>query len=117
MIPYVLENREDFLFNKMVIIDALRNEYGFDPSENCVVDFIHPDQDVEAFEDDRARRQIRAAVVDVVEEYYQTIEQAEADAESNICNHYVRRYTDEQAAMLVDIMAGEDPIIGHIAKG
>lgn len=117
IIPYVLENREDFMFSKMVIIDAMRHEYGFDPSENCVIDFIHPDQEDNAFKDDAIRRQIRAAVVDTVEEYYNTIEQMAADAESNVCNHYIRRYTDNQAMQFIDMIAGKDPHIGHIAEG
>lgn len=106
VIPYVLENREDFLERYAVLIEALRTEYGFDPSDNVEIDIIHPEQEGPEWDEDKLDREIRSRVIGDIQEYYSLQEEQALNVDEILTRHKVRRFTPDQMTKFIRIVGG-----------
>lgn len=104
ILPYLIENRDDFLVRNGTIIDELRSEYGFDPSENIICDFLNPAQQGPVFPEDLIEREIRGTT-DSLRAYYHKIENEAVEVEEFIAASKVRRFTKEQLKQFITAMA------------
>jgi hypothetical protein len=75
VLPYCLDNKEDFVERNMDIICSLRSDYGFDPSEHIIVDVMNPGQTGPVFDEDKLGREIRGKVINRIQECYHEIEE------------------------------------------
>ena len=75
ILPYCMEYKDDFLERNINIIEALRSEYDFDPSETIIVDILNPGQDGPEFDEDKLERQIRGFATKAITEFYHDLEE------------------------------------------
>ena len=75
ILPYCLDNKEDFIERNIEIICSLRSDYGFDPSEHILVDVMNPGQSGPEWDEDKLGRDIRGKVINRIQECYHEIEE------------------------------------------
>jgi len=105
ILPYLLNNRDDFIERYATIIDELRTEYGFDPSENIIADILNPAQVGPGFDEDNLKREIRATVAKKIYNYYHIIEEKNLHLDNVIISDKIRKFSDEQASDFIKLMA------------
>lgn len=104
ILPYCIENGEDFLERNVTIIDGLRSDYGFDPSENVVVDLLNPAQVPPELNEYDLKRQIRGKVADDVATFYHQIEDEAVECEEILLTARFRGCLEDGLG-IIDAMA------------
>lgn len=83
ILPYISENKNDFVERYINIIRSLRSEYDFDPSENIICDFINPAQTNTELEEDFLNKEIRSIKNLVQYTYEHIIEKEKKEKEED----------------------------------
>lgn len=105
ILPYAIENRDDFLDRNATLIDAMRTEYGFDPSDSIICDILHPAQNGPDWEEDKLKREIRSSAVTAVKEFYHLMEEEAMTVDRLVQMNKLRRFTPEQVEQFIEIAA------------
>ena len=105
ILPYCMENKDDFIERNINIIVSMRSDYGFDPSEHIIVDLINPAQVGPEFEEDDLKREIRGAVADGISEFYHQIEEKEVSEEEFLAVSHFRRLCVDGNTDLIKAMS------------
>ena len=74
ILPYCVENKEDFVERFTTLVMAMKTDFKFDPSEHVIIDALHGAQKGPEFDDD-LKRQIRSKVLTTFEEIIHIVEQ------------------------------------------
>jgi len=104
ILPYLINNRDDFLMRYGTIINELRSEYGFDPTENIICDFLNPAQQGPVFPEDIIEREIRGTTR-AMTQYYHLIEEQAVELEELLAAHKVSRFNPDQLKQFIKAMA------------
>ncbi len=100
ILPYCIENGEDFLERNATIVDALRSDYNFDPSENVIVDLLRPGQEGPDWDEDKLNREIRGKVVKETVEFYHQIEEEAVEVEEIVLAMQFRKCLEESPEII-----------------
>jgi superfamily II DNA or RNA helicase len=110
ILPYCLDNREDFLDRYANIVDGLRSEYGFDPSdENVICDTIHAAPEEEKFAEDELNRKTRSKVIQDMKDFYSIQEEKCLRLDEILNVHKIRRFTAQQMSEFISLARNRDP--------
>lgn len=105
ILPYAIENRDDFLDRNATLIDAMRTEYGFDPSDSIICDILHPAQNGPDWEEDKLKREIRSSAVAAVKEFYHLMEEESMTVDRMVQVNKLRRFTPDQVEQFIQMVA------------
>lgn len=108
ILPYCLENRDDFLERNFDLVLALRSDYGFDPSEDIIVDILNPAQSGPKFDEDDLERQVRGLkkkVQNLLDGFYHQLEDDEFNEEEFLFSLKFRSSLTENEPNIVDSLS------------
>ena len=106
ILPYAIENRDDFLDRNATIIDAMRTEYGFDPSDSVICDILHPAQEGPDWNEDKLQREIRSSATTAIKDFYHLMEDEAMTVDRLVQVNKMRRFTPEQIEAFIGMAAG-----------
>ena len=105
ILPYCTTDSDDFLERNVNLLEALRSDYGFDPSEHIIIDNISPGQEGPKFEEDEIKRQIRGIVTNQITQFYHEIEEGQWSGEQLLFRYHFNTLSQDGIAKIIRNLA------------
>lgn len=105
VLPSCVRDHNDFVVRYAKILDDLRRDYNFNPSEQIVVDILNPAQTGPEFPEDQLARDIRGTLRDDINDFYYSTEQDHLGIQETLMVHRCKRFiTDKTPTEMIKLL-------------